>query len=256
MEVARDAVRTWSGETLTEQRMSRAGDQSFWGIGVPSLFNTLSHEPIGKGVNVVAGFMGAGRKRAGGAMGWWWHTPQDTLDKIDPVLLLRDTRVCVQAVLRLLTEPVMPFDHRAQVSELRHAVAGLRDAVAPHCDLSGVSARIAQLESLAARLHAATGRIASSGSTTEVARANAALLALSRVLTPLEYTRGDRFSHDPALGLDAFPVLDALRRLAKAEPGEGVRFASVAARQARNRLEHAVEQAIGVVECRLAGLDG
>ena len=74
---------------------------------------------------------------------------------------------------------------------------------------------------------------------------NAALMAIGRALVPLDYTRGDRFDHDPALGLAAWPVLDAIRDLAAAAPGsDDARFAEVSAIRAANRLRHALDTAL------------
>ena len=71
------------------------------------------------------------------------------------------------------------------------------------------------------------------------------LLAIGRALVPLDYTRGDRFDHDPALGLAAWPVLDAIRDLAAAAPGsDDARFAEVSAIRAANRLRHALDTAL------------
>jgi hypothetical protein len=229
--------------------MSRAGDQSFWGVGVPAIYNTLSHEPIGKGHNVVAAFMGDGKKRAGGGMGWWWHTPDDTIDKIDPELLVRDTRVYLQTLWRLLTDTVLPIDHREQVAELKALVDELSSDVAGRFDLSGLRTSVEQLFERTGRLHEAAMRIGKDGTPAQVQAVNRTLVALSRLLTPLEYTNGDRFIHDPALGQNAFPSLDGIRRLrATAARSDDEKFAAVAARQGRNRIHHTIEKAIHLLD--------
>ena len=71
-----------------------------------------------------------------------------------------------------------------------------------------------------------------------------ALMRLSRMLVPLDYTRGDRFVHDPALPLPPWSVLDPLRRLAAApRGGDDERFAEVDAIRARNRIAGMLAQA-------------
>ena len=42
---------------------------------------------------------------------WWWHTREDTIDKIDADVLALDTRVYVAAALRLVGAPVLPLDY-------------------------------------------------------------------------------------------------------------------------------------------------
>ena len=61
---------------------------------------------------------------------------------------------------------------------------------------------------------------------------------------PVDYTKGDRFAHDPALPLAAWPVLDPIRALARAPEGDAMRFARVGALRARNRLQHALVEAV------------
>ena len=39
-------------------------------------------------------------------------------------------------------------------------------------------------------------------------------MRMSRALVPINYTSGDRFAHDPALALPAWPTLRPLRELA------------------------------------------
>jgi len=255
LNVARDGVKRASGETLTEQRMSRAGDQSFWGIGVPAIYNTLSHEPIGKGINVVAAFMGDGRKRAGGGMGWWWHTPGDTIDKIDPELLVRDTQVYFDATWRLLTGDVLPFDHREQVGQLLAILDELQTAVGDRFDLGQLRGRVSRLHERTQQLYDAASRAEKAGDAGKSDAVNAVLVALSRILTPLEYTNGDRFVHDPALGQTQFPALDGVRRMRSLEAGsDAEKFAAVAARQGRNRLTYGIEQALALLDEKLPSL--
>lgn len=99
-------------------------------------------------------------------------------------------------------------------------------------DLSPLLARVQALAAAAERLGG------------DAARTNAALMATGRALVPMDYTTGDRFSHDPALGLPPWPVLDKLRALAEATPGsDAEKFLTVAAIRARNRLGHALDQA-------------
>jgi hypothetical protein len=46
------------------------------------------------------------------------------------------------------------------------------------------------------------------------ARANDVILGLARILVPLNYTRGPRFTHDPALPVPALPLLSAAQDIA------------------------------------------
>jgi hypothetical protein len=245
--LAVEAVRAQGGQELAGLRPSRAGDQSFWGIGVPSLFMTAGEQPVGQGSNVAASIFGGGA-RNGAGFGWWWHTPDDTLDKMDPDLLVRDTRVYVHAIWRLLTDPVLPLDYAAHADDLLEALADVETASGKGVDAASLTALARRLRDAARELNRVSG--ACEG---EAARAlDAALMAASRHLVPVDYTSGDRFAQDPALAQPPYPVLDPLRRLCRAPDGsEEARFLAVAAVRARNRVESALDEAVRVLEaCR------
>jgi len=59
--------------------------------------------------------------------------------------------------------------------------------------------------------------------------------------SPVNYTSGERYRHDPAMPLPAWLTLEPLRELA-ARP-EHDPFYLVEARRARNRLVHALDEA-------------
>jgi hypothetical protein len=96
-------VRDVTGQTARARRFPRAGDQSFWGIGIPSALMSLSGIP--KQDTDLSRWM----ERLFGTAGfpWWWHTREDTIDKIDADVLALDTRVYVAAALRLVGAPVL-----------------------------------------------------------------------------------------------------------------------------------------------------
>jgi hypothetical protein len=73
------------------------------------------------------------------------------------------------------------------------------------------------------------------------------LMAASRALVPADYTTGNRFSHDPALPQPAWPVLQPIRALADTSQPDAIRFATVDALQARNRMQHALLTAISAL---------
>jgi len=249
--LAADAVQTQGNQELDGLRMSRAGDQSFWGVGVPSLFMGMGEQPIGTTDNVMGAVLGGG-SRKGAGFGWWWHTPDDTLDKMDPDLLVRDTRVYVHAIWRLLTDHVLPLDYGAATAALDGELSKLVAMLDGQLDLSRLTTRAEMLRDAAeaVRSHALQVRDEATAD-----RINRALVAVSRALVPMDYTTGDRFGHDPALGQAPYPVLDPVRRLAAARPGsDEARFLAVAATRACNRLAFALDQANAALQgCRSLG---
>lgn len=248
--LAAEAVRARGGQELAGFRMSRAGDQSFWGVGVPSMFMGAGEQPAGAGTDVAAAVLGGSGGRKGAGFGWWWHTPEDTLDKMDRDLLVRDTRIYVHTLWRLLTAPVPPLDYAASADALAAELGALGAAADRGLDLSRLVAATGTLRERAA---AVTEAAADAGDAARARRLEGALMRASRHLVPLDYTTGDRFGHDPALGQAPFPVLDPIRALAKAAPdSDAARFALVAATRARNRVAHALDEATAALEAALA----
>jgi hypothetical protein len=176
---------------------------------------------------------------------WWWHTKDDTLDKIDADVLALDTRVYLATALRWLNAPVLPLDHRraarAVVAELQalQAAAGARFDLSPALEVA--SSLVERLERAAERLSAV-----------EAARADAvnrALMRLSRVLVTLIYTTGDRFGHDLALPIAPLAGLQRARELTGLEPAaDAFKFARVSLRRELNRVVHALDSATSITE--------
>ena len=190
--------------------MPRGADMSFSGVGIPAIFGDMS-EPL-----------------AGPVMphSWWWHTPEDLLDKIDETVLLRDARACLHGLWRLLTDRVLPLDYAAFAEALLQELEGLKAPLAGRLELTPLIRLARELRRLAAAM---------------VEPSDATLMRLSRALVPIAYSRGDRFSHDPALPQPAWPSLQPLRALLERDAAEPH---MVAATRARNRVGQALRDAI------------
>lgn len=217
-----DAVRTVTGQTPEIERPVRAGDQSFWGPGIPSLFMLLSNRPEGQ------------RAAVGGCgMGWWWHTEDDLLDKADRSVLVADTRIYALALARLTRDERLPLDVRAQVNDLRRTVSELDAAASDHISLAPIAQA---LDGLASRIPSVLDLPAD--------EANRAVREVTHLLTAVGFTRGDRFDHDPAVPAPAVPALDAARRLPKLDPSsDAYGFLRTRLVRSSNAVLHLVEQA-------------
>ncbi len=201
--LARAAVAAETGQLHAGHRSSRSSDASFWGVGIPSMFGSISTQPPSP-------------VKMRNALGWWWHTPEDLLDKLDPAFLARDTRVVLRALLHLLTDPVLPLDYAAHAAALLAVLEPLGPIAAP---LAGAARA---LQAAAAGPHS-----------------DHALMQASRALVPLDYTTGDRFTHDPALPQPPWPTLDPLRTHAT----HPTPHTEIDALRARNRALHALQTA-------------
>lgn len=219
--IAEAAIADETGQKLAGRRKARSADNSFPGIGIPSVFGSLSlQEPSALKMR--------------NDLGWWWHTEHDLLDKIDPDLLVRDARIVLRVVLDLLKRERLPIDFANQLGDLAGELGCLGDRpdIAPHLRTAVDNARALALDLAAVDVMAL-----------DASAHDRAVMRLSRILVPLDYTRGDRFVHDPALSLPSWPILDPLRRLASSAAGDEARFAEVDAVRALNRLTQSLTEA-------------
>lgn len=192
------AIRTVTGEGFEGTRFSRSCDQSFWGTGTPSLFSSVSEQPKPETEDAASkafGLMFGGSKSGG--YGWWWHTEADTVDKIDPELLRRDTRIFLAAVYKACADPVIPLDIRAGFAEFAEQVRDYA-ATGNGLDFRPLLSRIQWVENLLASLDL-------SGDTE---KANRLILKFEQKLVPLLYVKKSRFGHDAASRQAPLPLLE------------------------------------------------
>lgn len=246
-EAAATAIADESGQCYQGVRYGRAGDQSFWGHGVSSVWMGLSEQPSQP--TVASGAFGAlfGASRAGG-FGWWWHTPEDTIDKVDEELLARDCRAYLRLVHRLCTEVVAPLQFSRTARDLREHLEALIPSAGQHIDLTRATQRLADLEGKLADLEAAWAA-------TPDASAWRVQKALARHLVPLEYVAGSVHEHDPALAQPPVPRLATLRALADASDEDARRHVLVGARRKLNDVEWRLREALDVVDHALERLE-
>jgi hypothetical protein len=232
------AVKEAAGGALDAKRVGRNSDQSFLGAGIPSLLGSVSHQ-------------------TDGSLGWWWHTPHDTLDKIDPARLVRDTKVFVLAISRLLEDPVLPLDCVAAARDLRQGLEGLATAASRRgqdgeFDLRPAADAAARLEELCGRLNRAAQPVTGGTSARHI---NACLRRLGRALIPATYTSAGPYGHDAALETTFLPRLEAVRRLATLPPdSDEAKFLRVDLVRGRNAVTAAIQEACGHVEACLERL--
>ncbi len=222
-QIAAGVVRDLLGEEMVYRRQGRSHDQSFVGLGVPS---------------VLCGFSGPGE----GGAAWWWHTPDDTLDKIDDALLVRDTQVYLLTCWRLCTAPVIPFGFTETANELRDRLNALQEAAGDRFDLAPLIADVEALHADAERLNAAAATAGSDDARAEWL--NAAMMAVAHALIPVGYTKAGPFEVDLALGSPVLPGLAQVADLGNIDPAsDEARFLHTRLVRERNRVWHAIASA-------------
>ncbi|GGJ00029.1 peptidase M28 [Halobellus salinus] len=217
---------------LGGDRPARNSDQSFWGTGLSSLLSGARLPPETDHGGPIGG-------------GWWWHTSEDTRDKVDIDVLAAETRLYLTLAARICESPVPPHDFRAAVADVR---AVLDEIGSTAGDAVTFADEYDSLEALRTALDDATRLIeARVGDQAVAADAEDLQVRLSNLLTPALYTDDEPYEQEPAAPHDRLPSL----RVAEDIPdltGRERRFAEASLRRGRNRLLHALDRATRVVE--------
>src|SRR4051794_5477964 len=230
-------VKDLTGQHAEAERPTRAGDQSFWGPGIPSLYMLLSNLPKERWAAV-----------GGCGMNWWWHTEADTVETADRDILALDTRIFAATLARICAGPVLPFTLAESAREIAALLADYEAQSGGRFDLSALRARaeeaVRAAEALDAR--AAAAIVADLDPASAEARAIvAAQKAVSRALVPLRYTSGQIFDHDPAMPVPALQQLRDIPVLATLDPASSeARFLHTALVRRRNAVAQALRAAI------------
>lgn len=242
-----EVVHQHTGQTAQARRASRAGDMSFNGIGIPSLFMSLSQVPFDQeDTDYVSLAFG---KLIGGKMPWWWHTSEDTMDKVDLDVLALDTQIYVSTLWRLCTQPLLPMDFRPVVADIRRILAERQEAAGAHFDLKETMVRSEELMAAVEKLVQRTTTARQQQDEAQIRLLNRQMKALSRVLIPVTYTAAGRFDHDPAWSLPHLPDLAAVPKLAQLDPqSDAYHFLHTQLIRNRNRVNLALREALAVLQ--------
>lgn len=263
--LAARCIKDVSGQDLERRRISRMGDQSFWGIGLPSMFVDISAQPADESAaaSALASLTGGAAKTGG--LGWWWHTPEDTLDKIDRSNLRRDAHVYALVLWRWCTMPVLPLDYAATAAELRDSLRNIQESTGDDFDLSPVLAGVDRFARAADRLNTASGRVSGSLGAARGTRKqretakilNTALMRVGRAVIPVSYTASEPFDHDRAVPIPPVPTLAPAVRL-RTMPAGSTESRALQTRllRERNRVLHALTSATEVIEEVLVRING
>ena len=234
--LGRAVIRDLTGQQATPERPTRAGDQSFWGAGVPSLYMLLSNIPKERWAAV-----------GGCGMNWWWHTEADTVETAERDVLALDTKIYAATLARICGGAVLPFELAPAAQEIDDLLAAYERQAAGTFDLVPARKRAAAAIAAAAALDARARAVVASGASPDSPEAEAVVAAqkaVSRALVPLRYTAGDVFAHDAAMPAPALPLLRDIPRLAALPPGsDAARFLHAALVRKRNAVCHALARA-------------
>ena len=204
---------TRSTPLLSGVRPLRAGDYSFNQIGPTGLYMLLSNIPAEE--RKARGFYAVGG--CGGNIAW--HTPDDLMPVADLEIMKRDLAVYLTTIVRVVNSPLHPFDYAAAVDEIRSVVEEYQKAAGGEVDLTPIVKDLAVLrDEIAAWRSASEARVRGQSAGSERRQANALLRRIARTLVPINYARGERFDHDPAVKFGPVPRLEAAASIGSAAP--------------------------------------
>ncbi|WP_130862311.1 M28 family metallopeptidase [Bacilliculturomica massiliensis] len=135
---ASDELLGFSEENVTEliggeiraMALKKIGDQSFMGIGVPSVTQRMS-------------FTQEDMDRAHGAtLGWWNHTKEDGIDKCDLAILETDTRVTLALLFKLASAKWLPYDFTGKFRAIEARVDKIEEICGEKLDLLALQANL------------------------------------------------------------------------------------------------------------------
>ena len=227
------------------RRPFKAADQSFWGIGVSSfsVYRMLPEDHPDRAT--VGGCSGA----------WWWHSPEDLIDKVDLDLLTSDTHIYATLVARVCGDRTLPYDLAPIATDFIAKLGEIEAASKGGLDLSVALERARTFEGLASQFDRVRAEAADAPADGRSETLNAGILRITRILNPVLYTEAGEFDHDPAIQLPMLPGLRRAASLPKHEPGTKERlFLETALVRQRNRVDHALHLANREMESILTQL--
>jgi hypothetical protein len=172
------------------RRAAKTGDASFFGLGVPMLAaqGAFTEEEL--------------KKTALANLGWWHHSVENTIDKLDFEFMADHIRLYAAYLWELCTAVVLPYEYVSVAEQFIERLDQLRVG-AEGLGLRSASDGARTFRAAAERLDAAANnwraRYAAGNSEDEAAAdiLNGCMKRLSRMLVPLASTAKGTYGHDP-----------------------------------------------------------
>jgi hypothetical protein len=236
------------GRPASWRRAVKNGDASFFGLGVPML--------VAQGA-----FTDAELKASALAnLGWWHHSLENTIDKLDFAFMQDHLRVYAAYLWELTTAVVLPFEF---VSVADQFIERFEELGGDGIGLPAAADCARAFRDAAARLEATAqewrNRFAEGRSKDEAAARvlNTVMKRLSRILVPLASTAVGRYGHDPygfTPQSSMIPSLYDVPRWKSLAEGEERWMLETQLVRHRNRLADGLEDCRSLIEHALSTL--
>ena len=236
------------GREISWKRVAKSGDASFIGLGIP-MFQ-------GEGAFTEAEL----KATALATRGWWHHSIECTIDKLDWKYMDEHLRVYAAYLWELCTAPVLPFTYGPVAEQIQKRLQELEKAGAPFLEPLFEKTKIfrekaERLDRAAADATAAFA--AGKGNEAHAKLLNRAMKRVSRIVVPLMSSAIGKYGHDPygyTPQTTMIPALYDLAQLPKAKEGEDKWMLETKAVRDRNRVADALADAADIIEDSLSRL--
>lgn len=218
--------------------LTKTGDQSFFGVGIPSITGrvSFSEEYI--------------EKTHGATLGWWNHTIEDTLDKVDANNLRKDLIVNAAYIYELINSPILPYDFSKTCLDIKEKLQIILRESNEIIEVKNLTEKIELLKNLVETLNEA--KVKTPLSKDKLQLINKILLKLSRTLTSPFYSACDKYQQD-SYGLTVLskpiPLLYPVTELNKLDPASlRYKLSYTQLVKNRNRISDALTECIELLK--------
>jgi hypothetical protein len=182
------------------------------------------------------------------AFPWWWHTIHDTIDKVAPDVLLKDTRVAALVVCYFCLNTILPVDYVAGAQEILDLLLDLEEESGGKFPLAGTIEKAKAFLDITTDFHRViSGKILRDSAISDAI--NQAFIDLGHIIIPMVQTGGSPFDHDPALPMKRLPGLHPVADLnVQHETSDTAGFLRTRLTRERNRIDHAFFKATNIVK--------
>lgn len=231
-------------------RLTRIGDMSFVGLGVPTLSPRMAYPEA-----QVKAWNGAD-------LGPWHHSTEMTLETVSMDVLQKDLSVYVGLVGRLSDEPVLPYDFTPVAEEMVKRLDELAPKAPPELGLETLQGRVRRLQTLLNQLEEKVQALRKQAKwplTQKVIAANTGLMRLSRILNAPGSAISGKWDQD-LYGLSTlrtiFPALHPIEELSRMDPADlKTRLLRTRLVRDRNWISDCLKEANEVAEMTFEGLN-
>lgn len=237
----------FAGEQTGRKALTRLGDQSFFGLGVPSIASRTHYSP-----EQIKAWNGA-------THGWWHHSDEMTMEYADKQSLLKSMKAYVGYLYHLSNTPIVPYDFlpvaEAFEKRINEVKAEARDIV----DMSAVAKKSSEFKEAVMRMGMAlegmkerTKGVTDWNQDEKMKQLNSGILRLARILTPISSTLAGKYGQD-LYGLTALkyfiPGLYVIKEMKKLDrEADEYKVLYTQAVREKNKVLDALDEAVECID--------